>query len=69
MTGKFLLSLVVMLCTMGLFAVAANPCVHDGQEYEHRSAVLIDGKCLVCHDGEWQTLPYAPPAERCTGKL
>ena len=69
MTVKFLIALSLMLTMMGFFAIAANPCVFEGKEYEQRSVVIIEGKCMMCFNGEWQRLPYDVSAERCVGKL
>ena len=69
MTAKLLIALTLTLTTMSIFAVAGNSCIHDGQEYEDRDALVIDGWCNVCDDGNWLPLSLNLSPERCKGKM
>lgn len=69
MIPKMLLALAGTLTVMSLLAMASGSCTHEGKEYEERTALVIDGKCHVCNNGEWQPTAYNLPAERCKGKL
>lgn len=66
---KSLLLLSVILVGMSFFAIAADTCRYEGKEFENRDVTMIDGKCMMCFNGEWTEMPYKVSEMRCHGKL